>query len=54
MEINSNPSYSMDMDGSKDFIRTLLRDVITLAGDLHESNMTQAAPGMLQKAFKCA
>ena len=54
MEINSNPSYVMEMEDNREFIRTLLRDVITLASDLHQSTKTQADPAFLAKVFKCA
>ena len=37
MEINSNPSFSFELEESREFLKTLLRDVITLTSDLHES-----------------
>jgi len=54
MEITSNPSFSTEMEDSQQFIRTLLRDVITLVNDLHESHKTRASHKMLEKAFRCA
>ena len=42
MEITSNPSFSFEMEDSREFIKTLLRDVITMASDLHESGKTKA------------
>lgn len=42
MEVNSNPSYSYEFDDSREFMRTLLRDVITMASDLHEASVTRA------------
>ena len=38
MEMTSNPSYSTEMEGSCEFLTTLLRDAVTLACDLHEES----------------
>ena len=54
IEINSNPSFQTDMDDSKEFIRTLLRDVVTFACDLHEGIGTRSSALMLEKVFRCA
>ena len=54
MEINSNPSLLLDMDDSKEFLRTLMRDVVTLACDLHEGIDTRSNEEMLDKVFRCA
>lgn len=35
VDINSNPSFATNMTGSKDVIKTLLRDVTTMVSDLH-------------------
>ena len=51
MEVNSNASYSFEMDDSRDFMKTLLRDVITLSSDLHESNKKKATPEFLARVF---
>ena len=36
MDISSNPYYGTEMEDSREFLRLLLRDVITMACDLHE------------------
>ena len=54
MEINSNPSFSCELEDSREYIKTLLRDVITMASDLHESNKTSASREYIKKVFSCA
>ena len=54
MEINSNPSLQTDMDDSKEFIRILIRDVVTLACDLHEGIDTRGNGPLFEKVFRCA
>ena len=54
MEFTSNPSYSFEYDDSREFMRNLLRDVITMAADLHEDNVTRANKAYVDKVFRCA
>ena len=54
MEINSNPSLQTDMDDSREFIKTLIRDVVTLACDLHEGIDTRGNAPLFEKVFRCA
>ena len=44
MKITSNPCLSTEMDSNRKFIKTLLRDVITMVCDLFKSNTTEATP----------
>lgn len=42
------------MAGSSDVIKTLLRDVVTMASDLHQPGVTRAEPEMLKRVYACA
>ena len=54
MEITSSPSYSLEMTDSKPIIRSLVRDTITMAQELHEKNREKAREEMMERVLKCA
>ena len=55
MEVNANPSLTFEMEDSREFIRTLMRDVITLVADLQDAcvRVPRASPEILDKVFLC-
>ena len=54
IDFNSNPSYSTEMEGNSALIYNLLRDVTTMASDLHEPGNKFATPQRINKVFRCA
>ena len=54
MEVTSDPELITDLQDSKAVICPMIRDVITMASDLHEKNITKARQATLEKAFGCA
>jgi len=54
MDVISNPSYSTEMDGNASMIYNLLRDVTTMASDLHEYGNKVATQKRVDKVFRCA
>ena len=54
MEVSTSPSYSFEMHASGEFLKTLLRDVITMVSDLHQVNKTTADKEYIQKVLECA
>lgn len=53
LDINSNPSFSLEMEGNRKVIRTLLRDVTTMTSDLHEPGVKKAHKAYLERVFAC-
>ena len=47
IDFTSSPSFSSEMEGNKGLIYTLLRDVTTMASDLHELGSRCASPHMI-------
>ena len=54
IDISPNPSYSTANSENKALIETLLRDVVTMASDLHEPGKSRAEPERLARVFECA
>ena len=54
IDISSNPSYSTASGENQGLIKTLLRDVVTMASDLHEPGKSRAEPARLARVFECA
>ncbi len=53
LAISTNPTYTLEMDANKQIIRTLLRDVTTMASDLHEPGTKRANKALLERVFAC-
>ena len=54
MDITSSPSFSFEMDDSRPFLQCLLRDVINMSCDVHESRKTMASQQLIDRVFQCA
>lgn len=54
IDITSNPTYSTDMESNSSLIFNLLRDVCTMASDLHEFGNKFATQKRIDKVFRCA
>ena len=53
MDITSCPSFSTEFTETKTLIRSLLRDSVTMASDLHEKNREKAREFTIEKVVKC-
>ena len=54
MEVTSCPSFSLEMADSKPIIRSVVRDTVTMAQELHEKNREKAREEMMGRVIKCA
>ena len=53
MDITSCPSFSTEMVDAKPVVRTLLRDVVVMAQDLHEKNREKARESRMDQVLGC-
>lgn len=53
MDITSCPSFATDMDSTKPLIRTLIRDVVTMAQEIHEKSREMARECRVEQVANC-
>ena len=53
MDITSSPSFSTEMETLKPIMRSFIRDIVTMAQDLHEKNREIAKESRVEQILRC-